>query len=89
MSEHESDRDGCTTRHGWGNQGGPFLSWDAEYGRDGVFAVTRGKCMGCGEERKCLHVDGSESEYTPGVICLDCIERLFTEPSEVAGKEKT
>ena len=79
MSEkkHESDEDGMTTAYGWGERKGPFLSFDANYGRDGVFGVVHGKCMGCGEEKKCLHVDQSEGEYNAGLICLDCIGRLF------------
>lgn len=89
MSEkHETDSDGFTIGYGWGNDKGPFLSFDANYGRDGVFSTTRAKCMGCGEERKCLHVDQSDGEYNAGVICLDCIERLFSE-SSTGTEEKT
>lgn len=70
--------DGIVTSYGWGVEDGePFISFDADFGRDGMFRTANGKCAGCGEQRKCLHVDQSEGEYKPGVICLDCIERLF------------
>ena len=81
MSEPKhGTEDGMTTRYGWGTDSvGAFLSFDGKYGRDGVMRATRAACAGCGEEKKCLRVDQSEGEYDPGLICLDCIERLFSE----------
>lgn len=82
MSEpkHEED-DHIVMVYGWGvDDAGAFLSFDGNYGRDGMMRATKALCSGCNVEKKCLVTDQSEGEYNPAMICLDCIEWLFSEP---------
>jgi hypothetical protein len=70
---------------------GTTILFDGEYGRLGGIRVTDTVCGGCGKAAMCLHVDQSEGEYKPGIVCRDCIVRLFgaecseRELSEVLG----
>ena len=55
------------------------ITFDANYGRHGSIDISKTKCDGCGNEKICLKVDQSEGEYTPGNICKECIDRMFSE----------
>ena len=34
-------------------------------------------CMGCGEEKVCLHADSSDDEYGAVRLCSECIAGIF------------
>jgi|JI9StandDraft_1071089.scaffolds.fasta_scaffold662841_1 hypothetical protein len=55
------------------------ITFDGNYGRDGVIRIEQAECHACKTTRLCLYIDNSEGEYTAGVICKDCIDKLFAE----------
>lgn len=60
------------------------IAFDANYGREGLVQVTSQpeECDGCGQPRTCLWVDQSEGEYYPALVCRECIDKLFSVPSQ-------
>ena len=63
-------------RYGW-TADGKAITFDGDYGRDGVIQVTDTVCCGCNRAAMCLHADQSDGEYHPATVCEDCIAKLF------------
>jgi hypothetical protein len=54
------------------------LEWDANFSRTGKMEIKKGTCLVCSKENvEVLSIDPSESEYTPGSICKECVINAF------------
>ena len=46
--------------------------FDAAFCREGVVSLVVDNCVLCGEEKRCVYIDGSEGEYGGASVCGDC-----------------
>lgn len=53
--------------------------FDGGYDRIGVIRIVVEKCDVCHKTKLVLQIDGSESEYAVGNICLSCIKKAYVE----------
>ena len=53
--------------------------FDGGYNRIGVICIVIEKCDVCHQTKLALQIDGSESEYATGKICLGCIGKAYEE----------
>lgn len=60
------------------SEGFKYLSFEGKYDRNVLITpAILSECQGCSKTNvPGLHVDNSGEEYTPGMICFDCIKKL-------------
>ncbi len=63
------------------------IEFDGNYGRTGKIEVKVERCCACKVHGPCLVADQSNGEYSPAIICSNCIAKMFgaTQPQAPQG----